>query len=101
MKRKTGTESGSWNGKLKAETGNGRQNINSQAAYRARVPYSRKYWDLNLAVWYGIAIRTCTQEKNLADFNLAVGIPPNLIPRQIFRLCGYTVAYTRNTRVCT
>ena len=28
--------------------------------------------DLNLAVWYGIGIRTCAQKKNLADFNLAV-----------------------------
>ena len=54
------------------------------------LPYSRKYWwslnlavwapndvfhtiqDLNLAVWYGIAIRTCMRKKNLADFNLAV-----------------------------
>ena len=53
-------------------------------------PYSRKYWwslnlavlpqmtfltlfaDLNLAVWYSIAICTCTQKKRLADFNLAV-----------------------------
>ena len=37
------------------------------------IPYSHEYWrSLNLAVWYGIAIRTCTREKNLADFNLAV-----------------------------
>ena len=54
------------------------------------LPYSRKYWqslnlvvlpqttfftllaDLNLAVWYGIAIRTCTQKKKLANFNSAV-----------------------------
>ena len=30
--------------------------------------------DLNLAVWYSIAIIlcTCTQKKRLADFNLAV-----------------------------
>ena len=28
--------------------------------------------DLNLAVWYSIAICTCTQKKRLADFNLAV-----------------------------
>ena len=76
-----------------------------------RIPYSQKYWqslnlavwatndvfhtiqDLNLAVWYGIAIRTCTRgKKHLADFNLAVKRlttkPPNLIPRQIFRLYG-------------
>ena len=28
--------------------------------------------DLNLAVWYGIAICTCARKKKLADFNLAV-----------------------------
>ena len=46
--------------------------------------------DLNLAVWYGIGIHTYLRKKNLADFNLAVlthtAKPPNLIPRQIFRL---------------
>ena len=68
---------------------------------------SRKYWrslnlavlpqtmlfvahDLNLAVLYSIAIRTCTQIENLADFNLVVerhtAKPPNLIPHQFFRL---------------
>ena len=75
------------------------------------IPYSRKYWrslnlavwpqttflapllELNLAVWYGIAIRTCTHKKKfLSDFDLAVLThtvkPPNLIPRQIFRLYG-------------
>ena len=49
--------------------------------YYFQVPYSRKYWrslnlavwpkttfltpllELNLAVWYGIAIRTCTRKK--------------------------------------
>ena len=48
--------------------------------------------DLNLAVWYGIGIYTYLRKKNLADFNLAVLThttkPPNLIPRQIFRLYG-------------
>ena len=48
--------------------------------------------DLNLAVWYGIAIHTCTWKKKLADFNLVVerhtAKPPNLIPRQIFWLYG-------------
>ena len=74
------------------------------------IPYSHEYWrslnlavlsqtkfftllaDLNLAVWYGIAIRTCTREKNLADFNLAVERHTtkqrNLIPCQIFWLYG-------------
>ena len=40
--------------------------------------------DLNLAVWYDIAICTCTRKKILADFNLAVQRYtvklPNLIP---------------------
>ena len=82
--------------------------------------YIRKYWrslnlavwpkttfltslvDLNLAVWYGIAIRTCTRKKNLADFNLAVlthtctAKPPNLIPLQIFRLYGIHKTNTEN-----
>ena len=50
--------------------------------------------DLNMAVWYGIAIRTCVHVhgKKVADFNLAVERhttkPPNLIPRQIFLLYG-------------
>ena len=74
------------------------------------IPYSREYWrslnlavlsqttfftllaDLNLAVWYSIAIRTCTRKKILADFNLAVERhttkEQNLISCQIFWLYG-------------
>ena len=55
-----------------------------------KIPYSRKYWrelnlavepkiaiarilaDLNLAVWYRIAIRIYASRKFLVDFNLAV-----------------------------
>ena len=37
--------------------------------------------DLNLVVWYSMTICTCTQKKNLADFNLVVekhtAKPPN------------------------
>ena len=77
--------------------------------------YSRKYWrslnlvvlpqttfltllaDLNLAVWYSIAICTCVRKKKLADFDLAVerhtAKPPNLILRQIFRLYGISLRY--------
>ena len=68
------------------------------------IPYSREYWrslnlevlsqtmfftllaDLNLAVWYGIAIRTCTRKKILVIFNLAVERhttkPPNFLAIQ-------------------
>ena len=79
--------------------------------YVSSIPYSRKYCrslnlvvlpqtmfltplvDLNLAVWYSIAICTCIHaEEKLVDFNLAVerhtAKPPNLIPRQILRLYG-------------
>ena len=69
--------------------------------------YSRKYWrslnlavlpqmtfltllaDLNLAIWYGIAIRTSAQKKKLAILIWQLkGIPPN---RQIFGLYGITL----------
>ena len=69
------------------------------------IPYSRKYWrslnlavwpktmfltplvDLNLVVWYSIAIRTCTRKKNLAVLMHTTKLP-NLIPHQIFWLYG-------------
>ena len=53
--------------------------------------------DLNLAVWYGIAIRTCTQKKKLA-FNLVVerhtGKPPNFLAiRYMFGHALVTATY--------
>ena len=45
--------------------------------------------DLNFAVRYRIAISIYASKKFLADFNLAAAAkPPNLIPRQNFRLYG-------------
>ena len=52
--------------------------------------------DLNLVVWYGIAIRihVCVSKKILADFNSAVMVtdhkPPNLIPT---KFSGYMVLH--------
>ena len=48
--------------------------------------------DLNLAVWYSIAMRTCKRKKNLPDFNVAVERHTakllNLIPH---KFSSYTV----------
>ena len=74
------------------------------------IPYSRKYWrELNLAVGSPIAIANILADLNLAvRYGIAIHIyaskkfwriliwqlleqtakPPNLIPRQIFRLYG-------------
>ena len=77
------------------------------------IPYSRKYWrslnlavwpqtmfftlflDLNLAVWYGNGIRIHACRKK--DWQILIwrfkGKPPNLIPRQIFRLYGMPTSW--------
>ena len=52
--------------------------------------------DLNLAVWYGIAIRIYASKKfwRILIWRLLMQTakPPNLIPHQIFRLYGITNA---------
>ena len=80
------------------------------------IPYSRKYWwelnlavgsqiaitnilaDLNLAVWYGIAIRIYASKKFwqiLIWQSLRQSAnPPNLILRQIFQLYGMNNSVT-------
>ena len=55
------------------------------------------FMDLNLAIWYGIGIRTCMQIKIwqiLIAIERHTAKPPNLILCQIFRLYGNLIKLT-------